>query len=376
MKKGTFMKFTISRLDLVALIGKVQAIVPTKPVPPILGHILIEAKADEIVISATDLTTSIRAFTKAEISEEGSIALPAKKFFQLIREVTAPQIEVISTSSDGAVINAGSSHFKMSGMNKQEFPTFPDLSSGTQFSIENKILKEMLTRSSFAAARDDNRQVLHGVLFQNTNKTGVFIGTDGKRLAKLRTLLDQPESSEGSYIFPLKTVEEIIKLLDKDDESSKLTLMADKVSIEVASLSLISKLLFGKYPDVERVIPQKSQEPISLHREELISLLRQVSLFIPEPSSAVRFTFTPGELNLSAISSDIGEGKVSMAVNYAGPQFQVAFNPHSFIDVLRHSKDETVELTLTDSFNPGLITDSTEALFVIMPMRLDTTIPN
>lgn len=365
------MKFAIPRLDLATLIGKVQAIVPAKPVPPILGHVLIEAKKDEIIISATDLTTSIRAFTKAQVEEEGSIALPAKKFFQLIREVTAPQIELMTASSEGAVINAGSSHFKLSGMSKQEFPTFPDLSSGTQFSIENKILKEMLTRSSFAAARDDNRQVLHGVLFQNTNKTGIFVGTDGKRLAKLRMMINQQEEAEGSYILPLKAVEEIIKLLDKDDESCKLTLMSDKVCIEVASLTLISKLLFGKYPDVERVIPQKSQEPISLHREELISLLRQVSLFIPEPSSAVRFTFSPGELNLSAISSDIGEGKVSMAVNYAGPHFQVAFNPHSFIDVLRHSKDETVQLTLTDSFNPGLITDSTEALFVIMPMRLE-----
>ena len=365
------MKFTISRLDLVSLIGKVQAIVPTKPVPPILGHILIEAKEGQIVISATDLTTSIRAFTQAQVEEEGSIALPAKKFFQLIREVTSPQIEVRSTTADGALINAGTSHFKLSGLNKQEFPTFPDLSSGTQFSIENKILKEMLTRSSFAAARDDNRQVLNGILFQNANKTGTFVGTDGKRLAKLRTLLDQPDAPEGTYILPLKAVEEIIKLLDKDDESAKLRLMADKVSIEVESLTLISKLLFGKYPDVERVIPQKSQDPILLHREELISLLRQVSLFIAEPSSAVRFAFSPGELNLSAISNDIGEGKVSMAVNYAGPQFQVAFNPHSFIDVLKHSKDETIQLTLTDSFNPGLITDSTEALFVIMPMRLD-----
>lgn len=365
------MKFTIPRLDLVSLIGKVQNIVPTKPTPPILGHILIEAKNGQIVISATDLTTSIRAFIRAEIEEEGSIALPAKKFFQLIREVTAPQVQVHCQAADGAFITAGTSHFKMSGMNTQEFPTFPDLSSGTQFSIDNKTLKEMLTRSSFAAARDDNRQVLNGILFQNTNTMGTFVGTDGKRLAKLRMTITQPQTAGSSHILPLKAVEEIIKLLDKEEESSTLTLMADKVSIEVGSIILISKLLFGKYPDVERVIPQKSSDPILLHREELISLLRQVSLFIAEPSSAVRFSFSPGELNLSAISNDIGEGKATMAVNYAGPQLQVAFNPLSFIDVLRHSKDEIVQLTLTDSFNPGLITDSTEAQFVIMPMRLD-----
>ncbi len=135
------MKFIIPRLELVALIGKVQAIVPVKPTPPILGHILIEAKEGQIVISATDLTTSIRVFAKAQVDEEGSLALPAKKFFQLVREVTAPFIEISSSSSDGALINAGTSHFKLSGMNKLEFPKFPDFSSGKQFSISNKTLK-------------------------------------------------------------------------------------------------------------------------------------------------------------------------------------------------------------------------------------------
>ena len=110
---------------------------------------------------------------------------------------------------------------------------------------------------------------------------------------------------------------------------------------------------------------------MTLHRDELISLLRQVSLFTSEGSHSVRFTFDAGALQLSAVSGEIGEGKVSMPVNYSGPKLEIAFNPQYFLDILRHSKDETVEFDVSDSYNPGLITDSSEAEFVIMPMRLD-----
>jgi DNA polymerase-3 subunit beta len=136
-------------------------------------------------------------------------------------------------------------------------------------------------------------------------------------------------------------------------------------------MTLISKLIAGQYPDVSCFIPQKKEKPLIVHREELMALLRQVVLFTSEDSSATRFSFTTGELHLSAVSGQIGEGKVNMPVNYGGEKLEIAFNPHYLLDILRHSKDETVHFTLTDSYNPGMITDSSSAEFVIMPMRLD-----
>ena len=281
-------------------------------------------------------------------------------------------VEIHSLSPEIATINAGTSHFKINGMHKSEFPTLPDLSEGSQFSISSAGLKELLTRSSFAAARDDSRQVLNGILLQHSNQVATFIGTDGKRLAKIHSNIALADEQAGSYIIPLKAVEEMIRMLDvKEDESSKITLMNDKIALELKSTTLISKLLSGQYPDVSRVIPQGKEQLISLHREELISLLRQVSLFTSESSSSVRFTFTSGELHLSATSGEIGEGKVNMPVNYAGEKLEIAFNPVYFLDILRHSKDETVKFNVSDSYNPGLITDSSTAQFVIMPMRLE-----
>ncbi|MBS0650336.1 MAG: DNA polymerase III subunit beta [Verrucomicrobia bacterium] len=365
------MKVIIPRLDLVSLIGKIQNIVAAKPAIPILANVLIEAVDDQLIISATDLTVSMRAYAEAKVVEEGAITLPARRFFQLIRELTSPTVEIHSSSPDMASINAGTSHFKVHGMHKNEFPALPDLSEGVHLSLTSPLLREMLSRTAFAAARDDSRQVLNGVYLQQANQTATFIGTDGKRLAKIHVPVDLPPEQTGSYIIPLKAVDEMIRILDNKEDLAKLTLMNDKIAIEVGPVTLISKLLSGQYPDVSRVIPEKKESAISLHREELITLLRQVSLFTPDNSSSVRFTFTSGELHLSAVSGEIGEGKVNMPVNYGGEKLDIAFNPNFFLDILRHSKDETVHFNVSDSYNPGLITDSTTAQFVIMPMRLE-----
>jgi DNA polymerase III subunit beta len=366
------MKVIIPRLELVTLIGKIQNVVPPKPAIPILANILLEAIDDELIISATDLTVSMRAYVEAKIEEEGSITLPARRFFQLVRELTAPQVEIHTVSPEIATINAGSSHFKIHGMHKNEFPSLPDLSESAQFSISSAALKELLSRSAFAAARDDSRQVLNAVLLQNTAQIATFISTDGKRLAKIHSNVDLPQEFNGSYIIPLKAVDEMIRMLDvKEEALAKIILMSDKIALELKSTTLISKLLSGQFPDVSRIIPAQKEQSISLHREELMSLLRQVSLFTSEANSSVRFSFTTGELHLSATSGEIGEGKVNMPVNYAGEKLEIAFNPTYFLDILRHSKDEIVKFDVTSSYNPGLITDSSTAQFVIMPMRLD-----
>lgn len=363
------MKAVISKIDLVNLIGKIQSIVTNKPTIPILANVLIEAIDDQLILSATDLTVSMRCQVEAKVVEEGSIALPARRFFQLVRELTAPQVKITVHPGEIAEITTGTSVFKINGMNKAEFPTLPDLSGSPEITLTNTILKEMLSKTVFSAAREDSRYMLNGVQLQVAGQKATFIGTDGKRMAKTFAPVDS--SVTGSYVIPLKAVEEMTKMLDDSENKIHLNLGHDKISLECGPLTLVTKLLSGQYPDVERVIPTKLSQNFSVHREELMSLLRQVSLFTSESSSSVRFSFETGQLSLAAMSSDIGEGRVSMPVDYAGAKLEIAFNPYFFLDILRHSKDETVRFGLNDPHNPGLITDSTQALFVIMPMRLN-----
>jgi DNA polymerase-3 subunit beta len=357
------MKAVISKIDLVNLIGKIQSIVAAKPAIPILSNVLIEAVDDQLIVSGTDLTVSMRMYVDAKVIEEGAIALPARRFFQLVRELTAPQVKISTTTNEVAEITTGTSVFKINGMNKGEFPTLPDLSGSPEISLASASLKEMFSKTAFSAAREDSRYMLNGVQIQIAGQKATFIGTDGKRLAKTFAPISIDPSITGTYVIPLKAVEEMAKMLDDSENQVHLSLAQDKIALECGSLTLITKLLSGQYPDVERVIPAKLSQNFSIHREELMSLLRQISLFTSETSSSVRFSFE--------MSSDIGEGRVSMPVDYAGPKLEIAFNPYFFLDILRHSKDETFRFGLNDPHNPGLITDSTPALFVIMPMRLN-----
>ena len=365
------MKAVISKNELVSLIGKIQNIVANKPAIPILSNVLIEAKDDQIILYSTDLTTSMRGYAEAKVIEEGAIALPAKRFFHLIKELTSPQIKISTTSNEVAEITSVSSNFKIKGMQKSEFPTLPDISKATQVPISSSTLKEMFTRTYFSAAREDSRYVLNGISMQVNKKMATFIGTDGKRLAKMQTNVDIDPSFQGSYILPLKAAEEMTKMLTDDEQIVNLSLMHDKVFLESANLTLITKLLSGQYPDVEKVIPESTPISMSIHREELITLLRQISLFTSDSTSSVRFIFDQGQLQLTAMSSEIGEGNVTMPVDYSDERLEIAFNPFYFMDILRHSKDETITFSIQDAYNPGMITDSTSVIFVIMPMRLN-----
>ncbi len=365
------MKFIISRAELATLIGKIQGIVPAKPSMPILNNVLIEAQNDELVITATDLVVSMRVYAPCKILEEGGITLPAKKFFQLVRELTAPQVELHAISPEVAYLNAGASHFKIQGVHKNEYPSIADLSTEEGFSISASLLKEMLSRTAFAIARDESRHIFTGMLLHREGKQLTFIGTDGKRLAKLYTNIEQAISEPKSYVLPLKAVEEIIKTLEAKEDPCKVTLTHDKIAIETDSMILISQLLVGEYPDINSIIPKKREHSLSLHKEELSALLRQVGLLMVDSKSAAKFSFGEGTLHISAANAEIGEGKVSMPVNYSGEKLDIALNPLYFLDVLRHTKDETVQLDVVDSYTPGLITDSSTASYVLMPMRLE-----
>lgn len=374
------MKFVIATQELNVLLARCLNVVGQKAAIPILANILVEAKDNELVITATDLTVGIRCHTKVKVLHDGATAIPAKKFSQLLRELTIPHIELSANSNEVTEISAGSSRFKLNGMAKREFPSLPTMEDATRFQIKESDLKQMLFRTAFAVSREDSRYVLTGVCMQIANSRATFTGTDGKRLAVAHVPLQIDHTFVGSYIIPLKAIEELLKSLSDDDTMAQVLLLPDKIAFEMQNTVVITKLLSGDYPDVKRVIPEQVEKRVALHREELMSLLRQVSLFTDENHISVRFTFTDGELRLTANTMEIGEGKVSMPANYQGEKLEIAFNPVFFIDILRHCKQDVVTMGVTDPYNPGVIIDcegsekllSDESpLYILMPMRLN-----
>ena len=378
------MKFIISRQELGDLTNRIQNIVAPKSPVLILSNFLIEAIDNQVIITATDLTVGVRCSMPAKVIEPGSITIPAKRFSSLIRELTTAHIEVRTQAKEMITITAESSTFKMHGLPIDEFPKLPDFQDAAQIRMKQSELKEMFFRTAFAVSKEDSRYILTGVSLQIVNNIVMFVGTDGKRLARAGFPLATEPMINAECIIPLKAVDEIVKNLNDPEEESTLFILQDKIAVESGSMLIVTKLLSGDYPDVNKVIPQATNSSVSLHKDELMSLLRQVSLFTTEKHHSVRFTFTPGELNLSVNTMDLGEGKVSMAANYDGPRFDIAFNPMYFLDILRHSKQETISISFSDPYNPTLITDGEHIfsvnsvlpspLFILMPTRLNESV--
>jgi DNA polymerase-3 subunit beta len=372
IKERVLMHVITSRVDLLNISAKFQGIVPSKPALPILANVLLVAENGSLTVVATDLMMSLKICCPAQVIEEGSITLPSRRFFQLLREMTNSDVEIKTLDDKEAMVKAGSSEFKLLMMPGKEYPHFPDMINPSEFDIKEGTFKTLLQRCAFSAAKEDSRHVLNGLQMRLESNRLTMTGTDGKRLSKLFTEGTFSFESKTDAIIPLRAVEEMIKMLDHEENEIHLNINQDRLMIKSSNYQFITQLISGQYPDVDRVIPVTSAKPIALHREELMTLLRQVSLFTSDTNSSVRFTFDQGTLHLSAISDKIGQGHVNMPVNFEGEPFQIAFNPSYFLDILRHTQDETIEFKATSAYTPGLITDSSQATFVIMPMRLDT----
>lgn len=367
------MKFIISTEEFNYLVHKCQSIVSQKPAIPLLGNILIEAYNNELILTATDNAIALRASTESKVLEEGATTLPARTLASLVRELKSSNLEISTNEHHITTFKADSSRFKLNGMDRNGFPHLPDLTGVPHLKLPQKELKEAFFRTSFAVSRDDKRHELMGLLLSLKEGRATFVGTDGKKLARCFTSIAAHSEINGNFILPLKTVEEVQKNLADDGEVS-IYFLGEKVAFQTLNTLIIAKILLGEYPDYTQVIPQEARYQVQLHREELSTLLRQVALFRPDTSHSACFSFDRGQLTLFANTMEVGEGVVSMPVDWRGERFDVAFNPSVWIDILRHCKNEVVTLNLVDPFHPGTVTDEEPGgmapFFLVMPMRL------
>lgn len=363
------MRFVVDRQALLDVAPSIQNMVTTRPVLPILSHVLIEATQGGLEITVTDLTVGVRCIIPAEVSKQGSATVSARRFLQLIRELSTSQLQLHAPGSVTEV-SSGPSRFKLHGLQVNDFPKLPSLKSAVTVDIPQAVLKKALWLTSFAVAREDSRYTLMGLFLGLQGGVATLVGTDGKRLARTELQLNLPSDFSGNFTLPLKAVEEMQKMLSDSDETARLHLMTDRIGLEVGGFLLVSKLLTGDFPNFDRVIPKSCPIRATIDREELMALLRQIALFTTEQNQAVQFSFQSGELTLEAANGEVGEGRVSMPIQLEGKGLTIAFNPAYLLDILRHLEGESFSLQLTDAFNPGVITDSHKTLFILMPMRL------
>jgi DNA polymerase-3 subunit beta len=365
------MKFSVAKDKLLEGLQQVQNVVSTRTTLPILSNVLLQAQGDEIHLTTTDLDVGVRGSCEADVEKEGATTLPARRLFNIVRELPSSEIQVDVNGKNAASIRSGQSFFKILGLPEEEFPPLPKFEGAKVVTIRQKDLRDGLRKTSYAISTDETRYVLNGVLFSFKDNKLTLVATDGRRLAMVEIELEFPRSHEVDLIVPTKAVTELQRLLT-DDGEIKVSMGSGQIAFDLNKTLLVSKLIEGNYPNYRQVIPSEAKERIKLERETFLNSLRRVSLLASDKSHSVKLSFGKNNIDITATTPEVGEAKESLAVAYKGRDFSIAFNPEFLMAPLRALAEDEVFLDLIDEMSPGVLKIQTPFLYVLMPMRISS----
>ena len=363
------MKFTIAKAVFQDALSHVQNVVSNRATLPILSNVLIEASGGQIRLTTTDLDVGVTGSTPAEIEKEGSTTLPVKKLASIIGALPAETVEFSVDSKNVASIRSGPSFFKIIGLGVDEFPPLTKFEEANEYKIGQALLLDALKKTHYAISTDETRYVLNGIFVSFKEGKITLVATDGRRLAMVENDLEFPASHERDIIIPTKAVNELQRLLSTEGEMI-LKLTQSQISFEANGNLLVSKLIEGNYPNYRQVIPSAPAERIKIERNAFLQTVRRVSLLATDASNSVKLIFGSQNIDVTANAQDVGEAKESVQVEYAGPEFSIAFNPEFLMAPLKNLTEDDVFLDLIDEMSPGVIRIDGTFLYVIMPMRV------
>ena len=350
---------------------------------PILSNVLIRAVDDHIQLAATDLEVGVKAAVKGEIVEAGSITVPAKKLVDIVRELPstsnsgeAAKVKLTTLANDRVELNCESARFRIVGLTDEEFPSLPEI--GDDFLVVNSgVLRRMIRKTEFAVSTEETRHFLNGIYLRMNSDFIKMVATDGRRLAVVTQ--NQPNSVEEEIgvIIPTKAINNISRTFTAD-EDVKIAILENQIAFATENITLISRLIEGEYPDYEAVMAPAMSNEIDLvaGTEQLLSVIRRVSLLANPKTPSVRMEAKETELNVSASTPELGEAQEQMEVKNIGSSVEIAFNARFVMDVLRNIESDEVLLKLRDSLSPVLVMpqeedqDQQDYMCVIMPMRV------
>ncbi len=369
------MKFEVNRDILLDPLLAVQGVIERRQTLPVLANVLISTGGDTLSVTATDMEIELQAQMPLEGIEEAQITVPARKLIDICRTL-APDAR-ISFELDGQRVRlvSGRSRFMLSTLPAIEFPATDPPADEFSLSIPQLELKQLLELTQFAMAQQDVRYYLNGLLLEIGADYLRAVATDGHRLAAADLAMEIPDVSEvRQIIVPRKAILELQRLLGPDDNEAKITLGANALRLTVANVRLTSKLIDGKFPDYDRVIPRldNCDKRIVIDRQRLIGCLNAASVLSSDKYRAVRLTLEPSVLRVVANNPEQEEAEVELEIDYDGQTMEIGFNVNYMIQALNVLPAENARLCLTDSSSSCLLLaeDREDCRYVIMPMRL------
>jgi DNA polymerase-3 subunit beta len=367
------MELVVRKNELLRELQLFQGIVERKNTIPILANILIEANDGEVRMLATDLEVALRSKCPASVARGGALTLPAKKLYEIVRAL--PETDVrIEEDKNGVKVAADRFDSRMQTLPREDFPTLPEVSGKSRAMLPRNAVKEMVAKTQFAITGEDTRYFLNGAKFVLKPKSLTLVATDGHRLALVEVAHDVGVAEEVGVILPKKTLLELGKLLLDGDGDITFEAGENHLFFEVGVRMLISRMIDGQFPAYERVIPKGNDKLIEFDRERLTSAVKRVALLSNERSRAVKFDIQKGKVEVTSSSSEFGEAREQLAVEYDSTPLAISFNAQYVLDFLNVVDTDVVSLSLKDEVSQAVMkpvgADGYDYTYVIMPMRI------
>lgn len=366
------MKLKIQREDLLNPLQQIIGAVEKRQTMPALSNVLLKAGNDSVSLTATDLEIELQATVAMMCDEVGEITVPARKLLDICKALPADSPIHFSVDKEKALVKSGRSRFSLATLPAADFPALDEIESQFSFSIAQNTLRELIDRTSFAMAQQDVRYYLNGLLFEVSSQKIRTVATDGHRLAYAEKDVENNVNDVKQVILPRKGVLELLRLLGDKDDTVTLTLANNHLQVELDATRFTSKLIDGRFPDYNRVMPETGDNLMTANRDLLKQALVRASILSNEKYRGIRLILKENLLKLEAQNPDQEEADVELEVEYSGEEIEIGFNVTYMLDVMNVSSSDMVQLSIRDSNSSCLMTypDKDDCKYVIMPMRL------
>ena len=358
---------------ILAALQAVAGIVERRHTLPILANVLIRKSGSNIELTTSDLEIQVR--TNAELGGDDAdfaITVGARKLIDILRSLPVGQVVTLSATQSKLTLAGGKSRFTLQTMPADDFPLVQESADfGPAFSVPQKALRELVAQVHFAMAVHDIRYYLNGILFVAEGKSLTLVATDGHRLALAEAVLNT-EIPKQEVILPRKTVLELQRLLKDDDSVIEMRFAPNQAKFVFAGMEFVSKLVEGKFPDYNRVIPKNHKNRVTLGRGPFLASLQRAAILTSEKFKGVRVSIEPGTLRIVSSNAEQEEAVEELEIDYGGDAIEIGFNVTYLIDALANMGQEMVTMELQDTNSSALITvpELSGFKYVVMPMRI------
>jgi DNA polymerase-3 subunit beta len=373
------MEWKIDKDDILKGLARTQSIVEKKNTIQILSNVLLKLTGNELTIEATDLEVGVSATYGCEGIAPGGVTVDAKTLYEVVRQIPdGTNIHFRKKDNNWVEISAGRSVFNLVGLAAEDFPEVPVPAGEGQWTMNSDLLKGMIEKTIFAVSQEDMRYNLSGiyveVVEEGKAKKIRMVATDGHRLSLVDSDYEGeiPISTGQGVIVPKKGLSELSKILDESDEPVGMRLEGNNLIVKRDRLTLVMRLVDGRFPDYRQVIPAGNDKFIVVSREDFTKTIRRVSILSYERVKMVKFHITPSTMELTSESPDMGTAREEVTVQYEGPEITIGFNSNYLLDILGAMDDQEITIKLLDESSPGEIRPTKEKgyFFIIMPMKI------